>query len=295
MLNERAALSRGAFVTLGIGAMTALALPVRSQSIASFIQDVAWSPDGTQLLFSRGDFKGTFHLFLIQRDGTSLKQITNGPSQNLYGAWSPDGRRIAFSSNRDGGRELYIMNSDGSGVKRITKGGAPNSFPSWAADDSILFNSKRCGKWQIFRTSAGASTPVQVLSDDFSDENPVYSPDGTRIAFQSIRNGVDGIYVIARDGSDLRLVTNADRSYVFPSWQTPNIVTFSSSPIADAPVDEVQSVQLGGTQVTNIPITPGFFVRWDSTGTMAAIIVSHYPSTTLFVSAKDGSHKRQLA
>lgn len=75
-------LSRHAFVTLGVCALAALPLPAPRQS-GRFVQDVAWSPDGMQLLFSKGDMSGSMHLFLIQRDGSSLKQITNGSNGSL--------------------------------------------------------------------------------------------------------------------------------------------------------------------------------------------------------------------
>ena len=57
--------------------------------------------------------------FTMQADGGNVKQITNGTSSDMYGAWNPEGSRVAFVSNRDGNNEIYVMNADGSGKRRL--------------------------------------------------------------------------------------------------------------------------------------------------------------------------------
>lgn len=118
-----AVLSRSRFVVFAASSALA-AWPKWAHGEGAFIQDAAWSPDGTELLFSKGDVRGPMHLFLIRSDGSALRQITSGASVNVFGAWSPDGTRIAFRSNRDGANELYLMQPDGSNIRRLTFGGA---------------------------------------------------------------------------------------------------------------------------------------------------------------------------
>src|SRR5579871_1788352 len=73
----RATLSRAQFAILAASSVLA-SWPARAKAEGAFIQDVAWSPDGSQLLFSRGDIRGPMHLFLIRGDGSGVRQITTG-------------------------------------------------------------------------------------------------------------------------------------------------------------------------------------------------------------------------
>jgi Tol biopolymer transport system component len=286
-------LSRRRFVVFAAsGAMAAW--PKLAHGEGAFIQDVAWSPDGTQLLFSKGDVRGPMHLFLIRSDGSALRQITTGASINVFAAWSPDGARIAFRSNRDGAEELYLMRPDGTDIRRLTFGGAPNTFPSWSPTGSIAFNSKRTGTWQIFEIVPGKS-PVQITNNVWSNENPIYSSDGRLIAFQSNRQGRDAIYVITADGSGERAYPGRERFCVYPAWRTNSVLTFSSSVDADSPADSIDAVSLDTGTVTKLPIKAGFFVRWERSGRQAAIISGTYPQTNLFRCNLDGTNLVEIA
>ena len=65
-------------------------------------------------------------------DGSEQKRLTNNPSGDLFPCWSPDGKKIAFDSNRDGNGEIYVMNADGSEPRNLTNNSARDSFPSWS-------------------------------------------------------------------------------------------------------------------------------------------------------------------
>lgn len=71
--------------------------------------------------FSNRD--GNFEIYVMKSDGTSQRNLTNNPARDAGPAWSPDGRKIVFYSNRDGeGEEIYLMNSDGANPVRLTNG-----------------------------------------------------------------------------------------------------------------------------------------------------------------------------
>ncbi len=137
-------------------------------------------------------------------------------------AWSPDGRKIVFWSDRDGqdvrprNDELYVMNADGSGVRRLTRNPAQDLFPAWSPDgEKIAFASARDGNGEIYVMRADGSgvrrlTHAAVADDSFGPK-ATWSPDGTRIAFDSYRSVPSGarfeIYVINVDGSRKRRLT----------------------------------------------------------------------------------------
>jgi len=79
----------------------------------------AWSPDGKQVAFvSLQD--GDDEIFVVNVDGSDLRQLTNNSDKDEMPAWSADGLQLVFSSNRDGDPEIYIMDVDGSDVRQLT-------------------------------------------------------------------------------------------------------------------------------------------------------------------------------
>jgi Tol biopolymer transport system component len=90
---------------------------------------IDWSPDGARIAFSSpgiGERPGiSSNVFTVRTDGTGRVQLTfnrGGKVNNGLDSWSPDGKQIAFVSNRTGTYEIYVMNADGSGVSQLTRG-----------------------------------------------------------------------------------------------------------------------------------------------------------------------------
>ena len=105
---------------------------------------------------------------------------------DMWPAWSPDGRRIVFSSTRDGDPEVYVMNADGSEPRRLTTTPGRDAHPSWSPDGrTIAFQSPRQdGHTRLFLMNPDGSQQRALTQNTGFCGVPVWSPDGKRIAYQ---------------------------------------------------------------------------------------------------------------
>jgi len=161
---------------------------------------------------------------VINSNGTEPATLTTDPAADVAPAWSPDGTKIAFQSDRAGTPEIYVVNADGSNPLQITSTGG--SFrPAWSPDGTkIAFTSTRDGNGEIYVVNADGTGLVNLSNDPADDGDPAWSPDGTRIAFRSNRDGsgYSGIYLMNADGSGAaRLTVDAYVADSQPSW-SPN-------------------------------------------------------------------------
>jgi WD40-like Beta Propeller Repeat len=140
-------------------------------------------------------------------------RITNVAGDDRSGSWSPDGRRIAFDSTRDGNTEIYAVEVDGGNSTRLTDNPAEDWSAAWSPDGSrIAFSSLRSGPVsQVWMMRADGSGATQLTNDSQGAQWPAWSPDGTRILFTSWSEGQQA-WSIAADGSDLRNLSRSPTS-----------------------------------------------------------------------------------
>jgi TolB protein len=148
----------------------------------------------------------TWQIFAMNADGTNRQQWTQNGADDSTPIWSPDGRRIAFVSQRDGNREIYVMPApvlpaqgavDSPGQVNITQSPGDDWTPAWSPDGKqIAFASIRQGNWEIFIANADGSGLKQVTDDGTGNMSPVWSPDGQTMAYTSKRDGNWEIYTM---------------------------------------------------------------------------------------------------
>ena len=131
-------------------------------------------------------------IWTVDPDGHRLTDLTK--AQKAKGndsepQWSPDGARIAFVSDRDGGgTDIWVMNADGTGARNLTHTAGDDLNPRWSPDGKrIAFTSFRDSDAEIYMMGADGTEQTNLTKSDGDDLQPVWSPDSTRIAFVSER------------------------------------------------------------------------------------------------------------
>jgi Tol biopolymer transport system component len=188
----------------------------------------AWSPDGTQILFGRvakgsDDARHDADLYVMNADGSNVRQLTNEPSEDWAGAWSPDGSSIAFNSNRSGTFHVYVMAANGTGQVALTSGPSDDFEPVWSPDGTRLaFTSNRDGgEYGIWLVGAAGGDTTRLATGEGNAYMPAWSPDGSAIAFTSSRTGDFEVFTVASTGGvPVNLTQNpgADDGWLVPTW-----------------------------------------------------------------------------
>ena len=150
-----------------------------------------------------GEATGAWDLYVMPTAGGDPVQLTDTVATEDQPAWSPDGSRIAFQSERDYGTEIYLMDADGTSVTQITYSSGNNWSPAWSPDGTLLaFSSDRTGDWEIYVMVADGTNTTQITRTPSTDIEPVWSPDGTNILFASNRRGPQELFTIPSAGGD---------------------------------------------------------------------------------------------
>jgi Tol biopolymer transport system component len=147
------------------------------------------------------------------------EQVVAASRENSRGAWSPDGTRIAFGSDRGGEMNLWLLSLHDGKTRRLTSGPGGDYQPNWSPDArSLVFFSGRAGAIDIWRYDFDGESLLRLTAGEGININPFFSPDGTRIAFMSDRDGRLEVFVMDRDGGDVRQLTTCGVTGHFVRW-----------------------------------------------------------------------------
>jgi Tol biopolymer transport system component len=224
---------------------------------------------------------GDYALFGTDRDGGDRTRLTDEkgdpstPSGLLFQvdpAWSPDGRRVAFASAREGSLDIYVMDVDGTGTQRLTSTKEDDGHPTWSPDgERIAFHR---GDGHLYVMKADGSGARRVTSTLAPESEPAWSPDGRWLAYTQRTPGtpIREVWVVSPDGGGARRVTKLAAESYTPAW-APDGRTIAFASNHEGPRYGIFTIGVDGEglrQVTPASSSDAFEPAWSPDGSLIA-------------------------
>ena len=222
---------------------------------------------------------GNPEIYVMDTNGNNPRRLTNNRGWDFAPAWSPDGKRIAFMSDRDGHvhakhgwstNEIYVMDADGGNQQNLTNNPSDNPSddrsPSWSPDGKhIVFETDRDNdrghNIEIYMMDADGANQRRLTNNLTEDRYPAWSPDGERIAFSARREGhvvhnldiTYEIYVMDTDGGNQQRLTDNRNNDWSPSWSPDGKrIAFMSDRKGDAVNFDIYVMDADGGNLQNL-------------------------------------------
>ena len=159
-------------------------------------------------------------LAIMDSDGANHTYLTSGQATALTPRFSPDYSEILYLSYLGGNPRIYVYNLASRSQRLIAETGNPTFAPRWSPDGKwILYSMASAGNTDIYKVpSAGGGRPVRLTDSPGIDIGGSFSPDGSRIVFESDRSGSQQVYVMMADGSDQRRISFFGGRAATPEW-----------------------------------------------------------------------------
>jgi Tol biopolymer transport system component len=288
------------------------------------VHDAAWAPSRRELALvvleraGEDPIAGINEIELVDVASSERRNLSRSPADDVDPAWSPDGERVVFSSNRAGNYDLYVVRRDGRGLRRLTRNPARESVPAWSPDGhTIMFRREggsrvpfSGGTESIVRISAdGARERVLLSMDPRESLNRCcwrvrWSPDGRRVALDlgaSIRvidlaSGRSTF--LARRGT--APIWSPDATHIlFEAWEPRDCsgvgglcIEFRVAGPWVMRADGSRRFSLATTAKLPSVVTVGS--SWSPDGRMIATVLDVNGGRSIIVVKADGSHFRRL-
>ncbi len=244
----------------------------------------SWAPDGSQIVFivyHRGDKtqgKNRFtETFIINADGSDRRLLMSTQhleeKMDFSPTWSPDGSRIAFSSNRPGQYDIFVIDVAGENLTNLTNSPEIHEWvPSWSPDGTRILYKSWDDHFHTLRLADGHKTQVTQAQGD--RRFPVWSPDGKQIAFAGdVRGEVDNLDIYIMDietGVEKRLTIHPDDDFR-PAWSPDGKhIVFESEGDGGYDLYRITVASREVVRLTQLHEVNGFFSDWCCIGVWPA-------------------------
>jgi len=282
-----------------------------------------WSPDGTKIVFV-SERDGNSEIYTMDADGSDPTNLTLHADEDYNPVWSPNGDRIAFMTDREAAGppildttpkiileynvEIFSMNTDGTGQTNLTDDSAWDGYPTWSPDGTkIAFQTDRDDNelmilaivpddlgTEIYSMNADGTDATRLSWSPEDDMYPSWSPDGTKIVFQSDRDGDWEIYSMNPDGSGQTRLTNHPDPDVMPTWSPDgDWITFHSYRDGNP---EIYKMTAGGLSKTRLTTSTewDWGPSWSPDGTQIVFESSRDGDPEIYRMNADGSSQMRL-
>lgn len=235
-------------------------------------------------------------IFIADYDGFNQRRVTVNRQLNIFPAWSPDGRAIAYTSYRRGYPDIFISLIYQGTMETPTSGTGQNWLPAFSPDGTrIAFTSNRDGNSEIYVMNRDGSGLRRLTNHPAIDSTPTWAPSGAQIAFTSDRTGTPQIWVVGADGLDLRRLTSesyADR----PTWSPApyNEIAFAVRTSSRFDI-KIYQVDKGTTRQVTFGEGSNESPAWAPNGKhLAFVSTRNGRASQIFVVRRDGKGLRQI-
>ena len=228
----------------------------------------------------------------------SVERLTDDPADDLYPAWSRDGRKLAFASRRSGNLDIYILDPTTRALEWVTDAPSEEWAPAWAPDGQrIAYQSDRNGQSDVYVIALGARGETRLTPMVGNHEAPDWSPDGQTLAFDSDQETAGqvsasiSLYLMNADGSNHRRVLGYAES---PRWSPDGrTIAFTSRRAGYWQVYVIHADGSGLRQVTN-GAWDHRYPTWSPDGRWLAFAANRQGQWDVYVTSADGGEEIRL-
>lgn len=250
----------------------------------------------TQIAFA-SNRDGDYEIFVMNADGSDLRQVTFNSINDDKPSWSKDGTRLAWESEIDGDFEIFVANADGTAQRQITDNSANDFGPAWSPDGTrIAYHSNFDGDFEIWVMNSDGSNPQQItFNDGATDRSPTWSPDGQELIYYSDISGGREIYRVNLNTGNIRRLTNNAFYDGQPDWSLNGTGLIFGSTRNDNN-SEIFTMRTDGSNVNRLTTNPGTDDDpvWSPDGSQIAFESDQNGNFDICIMNADGSDTRCL-
>jgi TolB protein len=216
---------------------------------------------------------GNWDIYLVQPGTGETKNLTDHKARDIDPVWSPDGRRIAFVSDREGVPDIWTMAADGTDVRQLTKKQGSCSALKWSPDGSRIAFVSSAPRDNIHTVEVATGKVVQITTDPAAARQPAWSPDGKKLSYASYF-GQYSTFTVNPDGTGNAKLTDGSGG-LDAAWSPDGSrVAYTVYLYGQKPGFHLFTVNSDGKGKKQLPASPNtfgnVFPQWSPDGTKIA-------------------------